>query len=276
MSVFGTRKPEFVQRLVWRLATHRNIDRKYRKFIRKRIARRFPGPFDVTVEGVAIRAYPLENYCDRTAIGRGTLPEIPERNLIAPFLKPKMVFVDVGANIGTYSLFVAHACHDDAKILAFEPHPRTFSKLLFNTKSNDFNSIEAVNQGVGPKRDRMQLYSDGGTNIGTASILPDAAGDKEHVDIEIISLPEALNHRFVQQVDLLKIDIEGYEDQALMPLMQPQHKLLWPHAILIETVLKQHWQVDCIEHLHSLGYRTAGDTGENMLFLHPMTEKLES
>ncbi len=276
MSEFGTRRPEFIPKLVWRLATHRRINRKRRKFIRKRIARRFPGPFDVTVEDVAIRAYPLENYCDRIAVGRGTLPEIPERRLIAPLLQPKMVFVDIGANIGTYSLSVARHCGDKARILAFEPHPRTYSKLLYNVKANDFNSIEAINQGVGPKRERLRLYSSGGTNIGTASILPDAAGDKEHVDIDITPLPDVLKHRFIRHVDLLKIDIEGYEDRALMPLMQPQHQPLWPRAILIETVLRRHWQEDCVAHLQSLGYRAVGDTGENILFAYPMTEKLES
>jgi FkbM family methyltransferase len=276
ISDFGTRRPDFLPRLAWQLATHRKIDRRYRKFIRKRIASRYPGPFDVEVEGLDIRAYPLENYCDRTAIGRGTLPEKPERKLIAPLLKPRMVFVDIGANIGTYSLFVARACGDDARILAFEPHPRTFAKLLFNTKANNFSSIEAINQGAGPSKSQMRLYSNGGTNIGTASILPDAAGDKEFVDIKIIPLPEALKSRLVHHIDLLKIDIEGYEDQALMPLMTAQHESLWPRAILIETVLKQHWKGDCVAHLKSLGYRVGGDTGENMLFIHPMTEKLES
>ncbi|MCR9134435.1 MAG: FkbM family methyltransferase [Alphaproteobacteria bacterium] len=275
-SAFGVRRPDFLPKLIWQLATHRKIDRKHRKFIRKRIARRFPGPFDVTVEGVSLRAYPLENYCDRTAVGRGRLPEIPERKLIAPLLHPKMVFVDIGANIGTYSLFVAKSCQDDATILSFEPHPRTFAKLVFNTQANHFDSIETINQGVGPQREHMRLYSDGGTNIGTASILPDAAGNKESVDIEIVPLTDVLKHRFIDHIDLLKIDIEGYEDQALMPLMQPEHQSLWPRAILIETVLKQHWQSDCIAHLQTLGYQLAGDTGENMLFSHPMTEKLES
>lgn len=275
-SDFGTRQPDLVPRWAWQLATHRKIDRKHRKFIRKRIARRFPGPFDITVEDVNIRAYPLENYCDRTAIGRGTLPEIPERKLIAPLLQPNMVFVDIGANIGTYSLFVARSCDDNAKILSFEPHPRTYAKLQFNINANHFKSIEPINQGVGPKREHMRLYSDGGTNIGTASIVPDAAGDKVSIDIEIIPLAEALKHRFIRHIDLLKIDIEGYEDQALMPLMQPEHEPLWPRAILIETVLKQHWQEDCIAHIRSLGYRIVGDTGENMLLAHPMTEKLES
>ncbi len=263
-------------RLAWKLATHKRLDRKVRKFIRKRIASRYPGPFDVEAEGVEIRAYPLENYCDRIAVGRGVLPEQPERALIKPYLKPRMMFIDIGANIGTYSLFIARNCGDSARILAFEPHPRTYSKLMYNAKANGFSKIETVNRGIGPVRSQMQLYSSGGTNIGTASILPDAAGDKERVDIKIVPLADALKSHLVRHVDLLKVDIEGYEDQALMPLMIPEHEALWPGAILIETVLKQHWKEDCIGHLMSLGYRLAGDTGENMLMLHPMTEKLES
>ena len=266
---FGYHPPARLSKLAWQLATHKKIDRRYRKFIRKKIASRFPGPFDVTVEGVDIRAYPLENYCDRTALGRDMLPEIPERELIAPLLRRKMIFVDIGANIGTYSLFVAHACRNEARILAFEPHPRTYSKLLFNTKANHFDCIETLNQGVGPVREKMQLYSNGGTNIGTASILPDAAGNKMSWDIDIIPLPDALTQRFIHRIDLLKIDIEGFEDQALLPLMQPEYKTLWPEAILIETVLRQHWREDCVAHLESLGYTLIGNTGENMLYAAP-------
>ena len=276
ISQFGARKPGPVPRLAWKLAIHRSLDRKYRKIIRKRIASRFPGPFDVDAEGVMIRAYPLENYCDRIAVGRGMLPERTERSLIMPYLKPRTVFVDIGANIGTYSLFVARTCSEEARVLAFEPHPRTYSKLMYNAKANGFSRIEIVNRGIGPVRSQMRLFSSGGTNIGTASILPDAAGDKEHVDIEIVPLSDALKSHLVRHVDLLKADIEGYEDQALMPLMTPENEALWPRAILIETVLKQHWKEDCIEHLMSLGYSLAGDTGENMLLLHPMTEKLGS
>ncbi len=276
ISHFGSRKPGFAPRLAWKLATHRNLDRKIRKFIRKRFARRYSGPFDVEAEGVKIRAYPMENYCDRIAIGRGVLPELPERALIKPYLKPRMVFVDIGANIGTYTLYVAKVCGEGARIVSFEPHPRTYSKLLYNAKANGFARIETINRGVGPARSQTQLYSSGGTNIGTASILPDAAGDKEQVDIKIVPLADALKSHLVRNVDLLKIDIEGYEDQALMPLMTSEHEALWPGAILIETVLRQHWQEDCVAHLQSLGYRLAGDTGENMLMLHPMTEKLES
>ena len=128
----------------------------------------------------------------------------------------------------------------------------------------------------GRRAARCAFFSSGGTNIGTASLLPDAAGRKESVDIGIVPLATALRDRGIDHVDLLKIDIEGYEDRALMPLLVRDHQALWPRAVLIETVLKRHWAEDCLARLEALDYRVAGDTGENVLFLHPMTEKLES
>ena len=276
ISDFGTQHPSAMARFIWRIATHRMIDSRRRRKIRKSLAIRFPGPFDIEIDEILMRAYPLENYCDRIAIGRGHLPEIPERDLIGPLLKPGMVFVDIGANVGTYSLFVARKCSDDARILAFEPHPRTHAKLSFNVRANGFTSIETINQGVSAETGRMQLYSSGGMNIGTASILPEAASDKHHVDIKVGPLADALKSRLIEQVDLLKVDIEGYEDRALLPLMVEESRPLWPRAVLIETVLRQHWETDCIARLTELGYTIAGDTGENLLLLHPMTEKLES
>jgi FkbM family methyltransferase len=275
-SEFGSRGPGVASRLVWKLATHGALGSGTRRRIRKLLARHFPGPFDISVDGIRIRAYPLENYCDRIVLGRQHLPEIPERELIAPLLRPGMVFVDIGANIGTYSLFVANRCGGKARILSLEPHPETFSKLAYNVRANGFSAIETINQGVGPEQGRLRLYSSGGSNIGTASIVPEAVNNKHQVDIEIVPLGDLLKSRMIERVDLLKIDIEGFEDRALLPLMTPQNRPLWPGAILIETVLRQHWQTDCIARLISLGYSISGDTGENLLLLHPMTEKLES
>ncbi|MEO4040670.1 FkbM family methyltransferase [Hoeflea sp. CAU 1731] len=265
VSDFGDHKPGLLPTVIWRLATHKMIGQQQRKVIRKRFARRFQGPFDVEAEGVRMRAYPFENYCDRTVVGRKVLPEIPERRLIASIIKPGMVFVDIGANVGSYSMFVAKACGDHARILAFEPHPRTFSKLVFNLEANGFRSVEAINRGTGPKSQRLKLYSSGGTNIGTASLHSDAIDARDHVEIKITPLSEALVLRNIDRVDLLKIDVEGYEDQALLPLMVPEHKSLWPKAILIETVLRRLWKIDCVEQLESLGYRIAGATSENTL-----------
>lgn len=269
ISHFGSRAPGLPARLAWKLATHRRLSRRARKFIRKNIAARYPGPFDTSVDGLDFRSYPLENYCDRTVLGRSVLPETKERALILPRLTQRMVFVDIGANVGTYCLFVAGHCNDTARILAFEPHPRTFSKLQFNIGANGFQRVEAINVGIGAEKGRMQLFASGGTNIGTASVVPGVTDGRQQVDIRVERLPEALQSRFVRRVDLMKIDIEGFEDQALMPLLTQQYEALWPKALLIETVLRRHWRVDCVSALEALGYRIIGDTGENILLEHP-------
>jgi len=160
---------------------------------------------------------------------------------------------------------VAKSCNDSARILAFEPHPRTFSKLVFNLDINGFRCVETINRGTGPKSQRLRLYSSGGTNIGTASLHSEAIVARDYVDIKIMPLAEALGLRNIKHVDLLKIDVEGYEDQALLPLMVPEFRHLWPGAILIETVLSRLWETDCISHLQTLGYRITGSTSENTL-----------
>lgn len=276
ISDFGVRRPGLLPWLIWKLATHRMIGSARRRAIRKSLASRFPGPFDIQADDIVMRAYPMENYCDRIAIGRGHLPEKPERDLIEPLLKPGMLFVDIGANVGTYSLFVARRCGDNARILSFEPHPRTYAKLAFNIEANGFSCIEAVNAGIGPDYGRLQLHSAGGNNIGTASILPEAVSAKQHVDIKVVPLVDALKTRLMDHVDLLKIDIEGFEDQALMPLLVERHKALWPRAVLLETLHKKHWQTDCVGRFKDLGYTIAADTGENLLLLHPVKSKPES
>ncbi|MEM9106664.1 MAG: hypothetical protein AAGC96_13505 [Pseudomonadota bacterium] len=61
VSDFGYRKPGLISALVWTLATHKSLSSTTRGKIRKSLARRFPGPFDVTAESVRLRAYPFEN-----------------------------------------------------------------------------------------------------------------------------------------------------------------------------------------------------------------------
>ncbi|MEP0276218.1 MAG: FkbM family methyltransferase, partial [Nitratireductor sp.] len=104
---FGQRRPGFAATAAWRLATAGLLSPAARRLVRKRLAGRFDGPFDVEVAGLKLRAYPTENRDDRILLGRGTMPEPAELALIAPRLAPGMVFVDIGANVGTYALFVA-------------------------------------------------------------------------------------------------------------------------------------------------------------------------
>ncbi len=265
-SVFGSRRPGRFARLVWALTVAPDIPQPRRKAIRKHFGRRLAGPYDVEVDGVAFRAYPAENRDDRMLVGRGELPEAAEHALVAPLIAPGMVFVDVGANVGTYSLFVARRAGPAARVVAFEPHPRTFAKLAFNLAANGAGAVVAKNLAIAAEAGTMPLYSDGGGNIGHASLLKEGTGAVRGVEtVEVTPLASVLPGLGIQRIDLLKIDVEGFEDRALLPLFEQAPETLWPKAILIETVLAGLWQRDCLPELAAHGYRRAGETAENVL-----------
>ncbi|WP_187968076.1 FkbM family methyltransferase [Aquibium microcysteis] len=267
-SAFGTRAPGRFACLVWALTVSAGIPQARRKAIRKHFAARLAGPFDVTAGGIAFRAYPAENRDDRMLVGRGELPEAEEHALVAPLLKPDMVFVDIGANVGTYALFVATRAGPGARVLAFEPHPRTFAKLAFNLCANGARNVVARNLAIAAAAGTMELYSDGGGNVGHASLLKEGAGTvRSTQSVQVAPLAAILAEEGIEAIDLLKIDVEGFEDRALLPLFDQAPERLWPAAILIETVLSTLWQHDCLAVLAEKGYRRAGETAENVLLV---------
>lgn len=261
---FAARRPGALARMAWRLATAK-LPARWRRRVRKHLAYRFAGPYDVSVDGLDLRIYPAENHCDRTILGRGHLPEEPERRLIAPLFRRGMVFVDVGANIGIYSLFVSASTAGTARIVALEPHPRTFAKLDFNCALNGFGRVSRINAGAGAREEETVLLSDGGGNIGNASLLSAVGGGREKTAIRLRPLTGVLADEDVTQVDLLKIDVEGFEDQALLPFFETAERTLWPHHLLLETVHRRFWQRDLLAVLAGAGYEEVGRTEENVL-----------
>jgi FkbM family methyltransferase len=262
---FGKLRPDALARLGWRLATARRLGSPWRRRIRKIVAPRAAGPFDAAADGLRLRVYPAENHCDRTILGRGHLPEGPERRLIEPLLAPGMVFIDIGANIGVYSLFVSAVTGGRARVLAFEPHPRTFAKLDFNCRLNGFDRIVRINAGVAGEEGETTLFSDGGGNIGNASLLRAVGGGKEEVPVHLRPLVVVVEEQGIDRIDLLKIDIEGFEDQALLPFFASAPRDLWPRHLLVETVHDSLWKTDLVGELERWGYGIAGKTDENLL-----------
>jgi FkbM family methyltransferase len=114
--------------------------------------------------------------------------------------------VDVGANVGVFSL---HAAHLGATVYAFEPNPACFARLQANIEMNGTTeSVTPLNAAVSdaPGRGAMQVER-GGTTGGTVA----RGGDEA---IQITTLDAALADASVDRIDLLKVDIEGAEVRA--------------------------------------------------------------
>lgn len=266
ISRFGAHRARWWQRAVWWLCDFSWLPREWRRKLRKRYARRIVGPFDITHRGLNFRTYPAENYCDRVLFGRNQLPERAEHEALAALIEPGLVFVDIGANVGSYSVFVGQHAGGDATLVALEPHPRTFRKLVFNLQANGLSTEHAVNCAAGPSATQMDLWSDGGSNIGHTSMLKEGtANPKVSVKVPVLPLIGLLTERNISRIDLLKIDIEGFEDRALAPFLDTAPDSLIPGHILLETAHRNLWERNLLDMFEARGYRTVFSTAENQL-----------
>ena len=248
------------------MATDSGLPGDIRKANRKRIPAGQRGPFDITVEGLRFRAYPAENRCDRVIVGRGILPEVSEHELLGSFLGNGAIFIDIGANVGTYALWAARRVGPAGLVIALEPHPRTFAKLEFNRAANGMENVRCLNVAAGSHAGTAMLRFDGGGNVGGASLLADGGiGNGADVAVAVRPLADILSEEDVRQIDAIKVDVEGYEDRALLPYFDHAPREFWPHTVMIETVLRDRWERDCLGELAGHGYERAAGTAENVI-----------
>jgi FkbM family methyltransferase len=135
----------------------------------------------------------------------------------AGLVKPGMTVVDVGANIGIYTLYAARQLQGRGRIYSFEPTPRTFSILRDNVQVNGFQELgivelrrEAVSDVAGMAQ--LTVFSDDG---GHNTLFGDGG---TRIEVPTISLDDALSG--VGRVDVVKIDAEGAEPQILRGMRQ--------------------------------------------------------
>ena len=266
-SPFGTYRAEGLVRAAWRLADRHDLSKGLRKRIRALVARLFQGPYDAEADGLKFRLYPGQNYDDRKILSKGRLPERAEHKLLNPYLSAGKVFVDVGANIGSYTLFAANA---GAKVVAVEANPETARKLAFNIKANCPVDVQLVNVAVGAEEGTLSLWQEP-SNCGFATLVEDLttgewAGDWSPRDVEVKPLQSVLADLGLERIDILKVDVEGFEDRVLLPFLRSADKALWPKVILIETNCRSHWAEDCLPVLADLGYGVVGETEDNTVF----------
>src|SRR5579863_10315948 len=140
---------------------------------------------------------------------RGTMEPGPTR-LFKEMVKPGMVVVDIGANIGIYTLETARLMAPTGRVYSFEPAPRVFGILKDNIQVNGFRElgiIHARQVAVSDRAGTAQFYIHS-RNSGHSSLFPDEGAD-EKLMVQTITLDQALES--IGQVDVVKIDAEGSE-----------------------------------------------------------------
>jgi FkbM family methyltransferase len=133
-----------------------------------------------------------------------------------PFEKGDIV-LDIGANIGWYSIALAKGISPDVTFFAFEPEPHNFSLLRHNQAQNQLDNINLENKAISDKTGHSILFLYHPKNSGRHSLLDINPETKKSVSVETTRLDDFLSSKKIeaQRVKFIKIDIEGYEFLAL-------------------------------------------------------------
>jgi len=127
------------------------------------------------------------------------------KEFLKSHVKKGDVVLNIGANIGYYSLFLGETVGKQGKVYAFEPFPDNFNLLSKNVKVNNLSQIKTIQQAVSEKSGKAKLYLEE-YNQGGHSLAKSPKG-KKHIEIDITSLndffPEA------KKIDFIFMDTEG-------------------------------------------------------------------
>ena len=101
-------------------------------------------------------------------------------------------------------------------------------------------------------------------DMGSSSIV-NSKLNSDKIKIKIIPLSELLKKEDITRVDVLKIDVEGFEDRVLFPYFRTLDKNLYPRLILMEDSSQKNWEQNIFEWLLANGYRVLTRTRGNTL-----------
>jgi FkbM family methyltransferase len=238
--------------------------------LRRLLLARGGDTYDVEIyPGVRARIYPRSNRCEKAVLTGTQFWDAEERAAVAdaigrsPALRP-FVFVDVGANVGFYSLFacgVARAHKRAIRVLAIEPDRENLSRLQTNIALNGFEEVTVLPAAVGEAAGRGNMTG-GERNRGERHLVVDGVGE-----VEVVALGEALGRAGLATVDCMKVDIEGHDFAVLEAFLASTSAESSPKMLIVEIGRDGEAAMSnlCTRH----GYRLQARTKLNRIFVRP-------
>ena len=220
--------------------------------------------FDIGFMGFRLRLHPATNAGDEGIVLSGIHGEEDEFERVAERVAGYENFIDIGANIGLYSLIAARNMPNDCPIIAFEPDPKMARRLKSHLAFNDAGKVKVIEAAVSPENGELAIFQPAG-NAGCTSANK-RFDDWLELKVPCVTLADALSGLGIHRIGMLKIDIEGFEDQALLPYLDTMPADSWPRYILIEVCHNRFWKRDTVAELVARGYREVYRNTRNQHF----------
>ena len=143
--------------------------------------------------------------------------EATEREFVNHFLRPGDVFVDVGANIGLFTLIAASRVGPTGKVIAFEPTSKIYERLVGNVRLNRLRNVDCVRSALSDHTGELDLLqSVDGFDAWNSFAAPTKGQSALPERVGVIEWDRyAEVHRLSGKVTMMKIDVEGWESRVL-------------------------------------------------------------
>jgi FkbM family methyltransferase len=138
--------------------------------------------------------------------------EPEETRWVAEYLKPGMTFVDVGANMGYFSLLAASRVGTGGRVIAFEPSPYCLGRLDEAVRDNEIPQMMIERSALAEKPGTLDLVVE---HMGLHSPSFLAKGGDCRYSVPVITLDSYIERVGITAIDMMKIDVEGFEPNVL-------------------------------------------------------------
>ena len=241
------------------------LGQQFAQVMRKIVMRFADLPIRCEVDALQFEFFLKDNNSEKKYLFMPWRFDERERRFLVDSIPPDGVFVDIGANVGIYTLYVAKHLSKKGRVISFEPNPRAHDRLSRNVSLNEAHinpEIALLQLGVAADEASFDLHLNP-DNLGGSSLVAES-GDTVRVDCK--PLLTVMRELGITKINGLKIDIEGAEDAALAPFFESAPREMFPDVIVIENS-EDLWRIDLFQLFEASGYQIKFKTRLNCVFV---------
>jgi FkbM family methyltransferase len=157
---------------------------------------------------------------------------LPFGRFMSSTLQEGQVFLDIGANIGFYTLFAARRVGPKGRVYSFEPDPMTYESLTRSVGRNQFDWVRCINAALSDREGTMPFFtvSDGSAHSLVPEIERRANRYSGQVPVRVTRLDDLDREGLfdVPTIDLIKIDVEGEEPRTVAGMLKTLERFHYP------------------------------------------------
>jgi len=208
------------------------------------------------------------NHIDRKLLVDGRY-EVNQLRYIKTLLGSRSIdlFLDIGANIGLYSLFVAQNTNENVEVIAWEPDRRNYAQLHANLLLNRlYDRVAVRNYGASNAAGTVKFLQNRGNSTGQSRIASTQPKTTKQHKFKTISIPvDSIDNDVTVKGKsiLIKIDVEGHQSQVLAGMKQ----LLVNNNCILQVEILRNDDAHLKAFLVKLGYKKNHQIGWDNYFI---------